>query len=75
MASLATFAIPLWTVVFMRPTNNELMRRAKAAKEATESVAYENESVKLLALWDRMNFVRAVLPMVGAWFGLYAALR
>ena len=74
-ASFATLAIPLWTLVVMMPTNNELIKRSKAAKEGFEPLDSEQESVKLLGAWDRMNFVRAVLPMVGAWVGLYALLR
>lgn len=39
------------------------------------SKSFEIESKQSLKTWDKMNMVRAVLPMVGAWFGLYAALK
>jgi hypothetical protein len=59
----------------MMPTNLDLMRRAKVAKEDAESLKFEKESEVMLAKWNIMNYVRAVLPMIGAWVGLYAALR
>lgn len=70
-----TLGVLLWTVAVMMPTNLELMRRAKTAKEDGESTKFEEESAKVLATWNWMNYVRAVLPMVGAWVGLYAALK
>lgn len=75
VGGLATFAILPWTIAVMMPTNKELMRRVKVAKEETEGLAFGKDSEKILAQWDRMNYVRAVLPMIGAWVGLYAALR
>jgi hypothetical protein len=75
VGGLATFAILPWTVAVMMPTNLDLMRRAKVAKEDAESLKFEKESEVMLAKWNIMNYVRAVLPMIGAWVGLYAALR
>ena len=72
---LATFAILPWTIAVMMPTNLELMRRAKVAKEDAEGLNFKKESAVMLTKWNIMNYVRAVLPMVGAWVGLYAALR
>jgi hypothetical protein len=75
MAGLATFSVLAWTVGVMMPTNLDLIRRAKIAKEVTETVVFGRESVEILARWSWMNYVRGVLPMAGAWVGLYAALR
>ena len=75
VAGLATFSVLAWTLAFIRPTNNELMRRAKVAKEVTETAVFGRESIEILARWSWMNYVRAVLPMVGAWVGIYGALR
>jgi hypothetical protein len=78
VAGLATFAFLPWTAVVMLPVNNELMKRAKLGKEDAGDVKdgkLVRESEVLLARWDWMNYVRALLPMVGAWVGLYAALR
>jgi len=75
-AGAFTFAVPLWTVVVMLPTNNDLMKKAKLGGELeAESESFKVTSEKALVKWDRMNMVRAVLPMVGAWVGLYAALK
>ena len=75
MAGTVTFAVLPWTVGFMMPTNVELMRRAKAAKEDAEGARFKEESEAALKTWWWMNYVRAVLPMAGAWVGLYVALR
>jgi len=75
VAGLATASVPIWTVGFMLPTNNELMRMAKVAKEGSETTVYGREAGVLLNKWSWMNYVRAVLPMVGAWVGLYGALK
>ncbi len=64
-----------WTLGAMMSTNIELERRVKAAKEDGEKVLFREESGRLLESWTRMNYVRAALPMVGAWVGLYAALK
>lgn len=75
-AGLATFSILPYTVVVLMPTNKELMKRAKIAgdmEHVEDKFAAESEEV--LATWSTLSNVRVVLPMVGAWFGLYAALK
>ena len=74
-AGLGTISVLMWTVAVMRPTNNELMRLVKVAKEAGKTAAFERDSVVALARWSWMNYVRGILPLVGAWVGLYAALK
>lgn len=75
-AGLATFAVVPYTGLVIVPVNTELKRRAKVAKEAEhQTVEFGTESEVLLAKWFDMTYVRAVLPMVGAWVGLYAALK
>jgi hypothetical protein len=75
-AGFLTFAVPLWTVAVMMHTNNDLMKKAKVGGELeAESESFKTSSEQALVTWDRMNMVRAVLPMVGAWVGLYAALK
>lgn len=56
------------------PTNLKLVRMAKAAKEETGSKTVV-EAEKMVATWNWMNYVRALIPMVGAWVGVYAALK
>jgi hypothetical protein len=72
IAGLLSFGVLPWTVLVMMPVNQELMRRAKVEDESAKFMV---ESKQSLASWDSMNYVRAVLPMVGAWVGLYAALK
>lgn len=74
-AGIISFSILPWTVAVMMTSNKELMRRAKVSKEEAESLKFGEDSAKILARWDSMNYVRAVLPMIGAWVGLYAMLR
>jgi hypothetical protein len=77
LAGLVTLSILPWTILVMMPTNLDLMKRAKATVEVEgeKDGAFKAESVKALDRWNVMNYVRAVPPMVGAWIGLYAALR
>lgn len=75
VAGLATFANVPWTVGVMMPTNSELLRRSKAAAEGAEGTEFEEGSLSALKRWDALNYMRAVMPMVGAWVGLWAALK
>jgi hypothetical protein len=77
-AGVLSSAFLLWTTAVMLPVNNDLMRKAKIGKEldnGKEIKDFEMESVRALSTWNKMNWVRAVLPMTGAWVGLYASLR
>ena len=75
IASLSTFGIIPWTLFFMMPTNNELIRRSQAPIAESEKEGFEVESQHLLSNWTALNWVRAVLPLTGAGLGLYAALK
>jgi hypothetical protein len=78
VAALATASVLGFTVLAMLPTNKELIRRAKVVTEAKGDELdreFEAKSEELIGLWDSLNYVRAVLPMVAAWVGLYAALK
>jgi hypothetical protein len=60
------------------PVNKELIRRVKVAEERSseaEGKKFEDDSGALIKRWDRQHFVRACLPLLGAWFGLYGARR
>lgn len=61
----------------MMPTNKDLMKMAKIADEVdeTEAKVFAQESVKAPRRWNWMNFVRAVLPMIGTVVGLIAAIK
>lgn len=67
----------------MRPTNNALMRMAKVAREGKDegsesgsgSGRFQRDAERDLGRWSWMNYVRAVIPLVGGWVGLYAALK
>jgi len=75
-AGALTFSFTPWTVLAMMATNNDLMRRAKMGAELEgKNEGFERESEKALNTWWRLNWVRAVLPMAGAWIALYAALK
>ena len=76
IAGAFSFAVPLWTLVVMMPSNNDLLQKAKAGGELEfQSEEFKAGSEKSLGAWDWMNMVRAVLPMVGAWVGIFAALK
>lgn len=77
VAAALTLAILVWTVAVMMPTNKDLMKMAKIADEVdeTEAKVFAQESVKAPRRWNWMNFVRAVLPMIGTVVGLIAAIK
>ncbi|PVH85617.1 DUF1772-domain-containing protein [Cadophora sp. DSE1049] len=76
-AGALTLCTTVWTVLAMMPTNKALMRRVKAVKEGVEgeSVEWKREAERKLGTWSWMNYVRAVIPLVGGWVGMYAALK
>lgn len=55
------------------------MRMAKTVKEEqgdeVESLEWKSEAERELWTWSWMNYVRAVIPLVGGWVGMYAALK
>ncbi|KAG9659778.1 DUF1772-domain-containing protein, partial [Aureobasidium melanogenum] len=66
IAAVSTIAIVPFTIVFMRPTNNELLGLAARAQKDETSVAETKDVEGLLERWTALNRVRGVLPMVGA---------
>ena len=74
VTAAATFGVLAWTLGAMMGTNLELLRMAKAAREDSGSKMLVGAE-KAVATWNWMNYVRAVIPMVGAWVGIYAALK
>jgi len=78
LAGGLTFSILPWTLTVLMPVNKELMRRVKVVEERSSEAGGNNfgeESGVLIKRWDRLHFVRACLPLLGAWVGLYGALR
>lgn len=79
LAGGLSFSILPWTLIMMMPTNNELLRRAKVAKEregkGEVKEEEDKESGKLIEKWDGLHFVRFWLPTLGAAVGLYAVLK
>jgi hypothetical protein len=60
------------------PVNKELLRRVKAVEEQSseaEGKKFGDDSGALIQRWDQLHFVRACLPLLGAWVGIYGALR
>lgn len=78
-AGLLTFSVLPWTIAVMMPSNKELLGKAKIAGEleadGEKRRAFDLEAERAMRTWNIMNWVRAVLPMAGAWVGLYAALK
>ncbi|KAH0255972.1 DUF1772-domain-containing protein, partial [Aureobasidium melanogenum] len=66
IAAVSTIAIVPFTIVLMRPTNNELLGLAARAQKDETSVAETKDVEGLLERWTALNRVRGVLPMVGA---------
>ncbi|TPX17147.1 uncharacterized protein E0L32_003265 [Thyridium curvatum] len=65
-----TLAIVPYTLILMRPTNNQLLA---AAAGATRSLG--DEAVKdLLGKWKLLNLARSFLPLFGSLIGLSALL-
>lgn len=74
LAVVATGSVLLYTVIFMMPTNKELMRLNEIAGISGAGSMSEAEVKALLRSWSNMNYVRAVLPMLGGLIGLYAVI-
>ncbi|KAH7393307.1 hypothetical protein BKA64DRAFT_83127 [Cadophora sp. MPI-SDFR-AT-0126] len=79
VAGALTLGTTVWTLLAMMPTNKALMRMAKTVKEEqgdeVESLEWKSEAERELWTWSWMNYVRAVIPLVGGWVGMYAALK
>ncbi|KAJ6187567.1 hypothetical protein N7519_002475 [Penicillium mononematosum] len=84
-----TLGIAPFTGIFMQKTNAKLMAHAKrddaAMAEGTEDMVLssqekakrareDSEVIELLQHWSQLNLIRAVLPLVGAGIGFYAAV-
>jgi hypothetical protein len=63
VARIATLVILPFTGVVMMPTNKELMRLAKEGLEEQGMVS-ESNGATILSKWNKMNCIRAVLPMI-----------
>lgn len=66
----------LWTVAVMMGTNNELMAMTKTGKGEKEgdSGAFRDRAETVLSSWDKMNWARIVLPLVGGAVGMWGML-
>ena len=59
-----------YTVLLLAPTNEALLKRAKAGDKKDGAVEADAEETKeLLEKWGRWNLGRAVLPLLGAAVG------
>jgi hypothetical protein len=76
-AGLATFLVLPWTALAIGPTNQALIKIAAEKKDDKELVAAGQVSKveEHLSRWDWTNYVRASLPMVGAFVGIWGMLN
>jgi len=74
LAAAATASVLLYTVVIIMPTNKDLMKLNRTAGVTGAASMSEAEVKALLKSWNSMNYVRAVLPMLGSLMGLYAVI-
>ena len=74
LAAVATGSVLLYTVIFIMPNNKDLMRLNRTAGMSGAGSVSEAEVKALLKSWNSMNYVRAVLPMLGSLIGLYAVI-
>lgn len=68
----------LWTVAVMMGANNELMEMAKTGNQKREregdNGALKDRAETVLSRWDKMNWMRTVLPLVGGAVGMWGML-
>ena len=74
LAAVATGSVLLYTVIIIMPNNKDLMRLNRIAGISGAGSVSEAEVKALLKSWNSMNYVRAVLPMLGSLIGLYAII-
>lgn len=70
-AAASTIAIIPFTIVFIIPTNRELLRLEGLARGTV--AAAEARSLDLVRAWARLNLTRSVLPALGALSAFLAA--
>jgi len=59
----------------MMPTNKRLGEIAREGKGGKGAKVDEGEVQALLRSWNGMNYVRALIPMVGGVVGLWGLLK
>ena len=87
-AAVSTISIVPFTLLVMMPTNNLLaasaarassMKRESGEEDVGNKVVKQDgedeEFLRLMMKWARLNYLRALLPLSGAVIGLTAALR
>ncbi|KIW01149.1 uncharacterized protein PV09_07435 [Verruconis gallopava] len=70
-AAISTLMIAPWTILTMLPTNEKLDAKLAVA-ESGLAAKEDSELDGLLTKWARLNGIRSVFPLVGAFCGLWA---
>jgi hypothetical protein len=70
IASALTVSIVPFTIIFMAPTNDLLMKAAAGTWEASQE-----DVAKLIGRWGVLNLVRSLLPLAGAGAGFSALIE